>query len=71
MIILHVIIKKLNFLKLIIILMSFSKKKLKNIIQYKIMKEKKRYLMILYNKKKKVYQKITTQINQYKLIKKK
>ena len=66
MIILHVIIKKLNFLKLIIILMSFSKKKLKNIIKYKIMKEKKRYLMILYNKKKKVYLKITTQINQYK-----
>ena len=71
MIILHVIIKKLNFLKLIIIWMSFSKKKSKNIIQYKTMKEKKRYLMILYNKKKKVYQKITTQINQYKLIKKK
>ena len=60
MIILHVIIKKLNFLKLIIIWMSFSKKKSKNIIQYKTMKEKKRYLMILYNKKKKVYLKITT-----------
>ena len=48
------IIKKLNFLKLIIFWMTYSRQKLKNLKRFKTKKEKKRYLMIFYNNKIKI-----------------